>query len=297
MSGDRRNAARSFPQETSGVAPGGLESYRYQHPDPREVVRRPVSEPSPFVKIRGQWYRTGDDGQRNTLVPIDDPTVSPAERAAQRAAYEDAFYMAENPLAGVGYAIATAGGASPEGRRTAMLVGGAANAALYAAAPLGARRAPVRPAPQSRSVDVGTRPAIRYGPVGDTGQASGASASFTKSMVSTGGKARRSVTPPGWLGNGREHGQDRSHTIPKQLGGTGRTLQELVTLFQRPNRVLMQAFENQVARRVKAGEVVDYWTRPLYGSRTSAPSAVAMSANGSRGPIRPVIVFNRKGPR
>jgi hypothetical protein len=44
----------------------------------------------------------------------------------------------------------------------------------------------------------------------------------------------------------------------------------------------MSSFERQVANRVRAGEVVDYTAKPLYEDGILPPSAVLVTAIGSR---------------
>jgi hypothetical protein len=126
------------------------------------------------------------------------------------------------------------------------------------------------------------------------GQASGASATVTRSTLGTGQKANQGVDPPEWLGNGNLYRQDRGHPIARQLGGSARTNQEMVTLDQRINRAAMARFEREIARRARGGEVVEYWVNPLYGADRLAPTALALSAAGTRGEFSARVISNPK---
>ena len=92
------------------------------------------------------------------------------------------------------------------------------------------------------------------------------------------------------MGDGNLYKQDRSHLIGRQLGGTGKSPAEMVTLDRRANRSLMTKYENEVARRVRAGDVVEYWVTPLYDREGAAPSAIALSGYGSTGLIPGQII-------
>lgn len=49
-------------------------------------------------------------------------------------------------------------------------------------------------------------------------------------------------------------------------------------------------FENDLARRVRAGEVIDYSVTPLYGDGALPPAAVLLTASGTRAqPVARVI--------
>ena len=45
----------------------------------------------------------------------------------------------------------------------------------------------------------------------------------------------------------------------------------------------MSTFENRIARRARAGEVVEYAVKPLYADGVLPPSAVLLTAHGTRG--------------
>jgi hypothetical protein len=215
---------------------------------------------------------------------------------ARRAGLERVDYMARNPVAGAAYAVATLAGASPQARDRAMVAGGALNAVALSAAPLGARtrRPPVRyPSAQIAPPTLARAP-IRYGTSTSTGQATGANATVTKSMLRSGGRVRKGLTLPGLIDSGK---QDRSHLIAKLLGGAARSPQEVVPLDRRANRGSMRTFEESGGNRVRAGEILEYFVSPLYRSGNSAPSAVIMSAHGSRGGVTPRVIQNRIGAR
>jgi hypothetical protein len=110
-------------------------------------------------------------------------------------------------------------------------------------------------------------------------------------MLGTGTRATR--TPPGY---GPNAGLARGHLIARQLGGTGRDVRNLVTLYQRPaNTPAMLRFENQVRAAVRGGEKVRYTVTPIYRGAEAVPRAVTLSARGSRGFRLAVSVLNKAG--
>ena len=294
---ERQNGANSrVPARQNsgrGAAAAALRTYPLT-----EQLRLQRSTPSPFLKIGGQWYREVNNGRACVLVPISNPFVSPAQLADQQAAIREAHYIARAPLAGVGYGIATLLGVSPEARNRSMIAGGAVDTTLTAAAPFGARaRPPAQPPRIQPPTSSEPRDPIRYGPANANGQASGANATITSSMLGTGQRVNNSVDPAGWLGNGNLYMQDRAHLIARQLGGRARNTQEMVALDRRTNRSSMARFENEVARRARQGEVVEYWVSPLYGAGDAAPSAIALTASGSGGGITGRIIQNPRRDR
>lgn len=246
------------------------------------------------VRIGGQTFREIDNGQANVLVPVDDPNL-----ADQRQAIDRAFFMAGSPLAGAGYGLATLAGASPEIRDRALVAGAAADAVLLGASP---RVAPVRkPAPPQRAQPVSPplmRPNIRNRELNASGQATGINATVTTSMLGAGTKAYWRRKPPGWSGNGDASNEARAHLLPKQMGGSGKDMRNLVTLTHNgANTPQMQDFEQGVANRVRAGEVVEYSATPLYHPGILPPSHVLLTAHGSRGAPRARIIRNPAGVR
>jgi hypothetical protein len=59
----------------------------------------------------------------------------------------------------------------------------------------------------------------------------------------------------------------------------------------------MQTFENGVARRVRSGEVVEYSAKPLYSRGVLPPSAILLTAHGSRDAPSARIINNPAGRR
>lgn len=59
----------------------------------------------------------------------------------------------------------------------------------------------------------------------------------------------------------------------------------------------MRDFENGVARRVKAGEVVEYSATPLYSPGVLPPSSVLVTALGSRGAPSARLIHNPAAPQ
>jgi hypothetical protein len=238
------------------------------------------------------------NGRAVCLVPPNSPPVSTAERAERQMDAERVLFMAGNPLAAA-YGLAALANASPRGRDQALMVGGLVDAAMLGAAPRGA---PVlrRPTPPGRQPAPTNwdRPNVRYRELNANGQATGVTATVTPPMLGAGTKANRRLKPPGWQGNGTIYNEARGHLLANQLGGSGRDPVNLVTQTHRgSNTPQMSGFEERVARRVRAGEVVEYSALPLYNPGVLPPSAILLSASGSRGAPSARVVNNPAGRR
>lgn len=257
-----------------------------------EDFRKPLV---PTVTIGDRTYREIDNGRANVLVPFD--PLTPEERARRRQDVERIMYMAGNPLAGASYGIAAAAGASPQTQDAALRVGGAADALMLGAALRGLQTP--RRAPPYRTATAGPslgRDPTRYGRLNEKGQAPGATATITKSMLGTGTKPDRRLRPPGWSGNGKKFNEARGHVLGRQLGGDGGIPEGLVTLTQRgANSPQMRAFENRVAKRVRGGEVVEYSSTPLYGEEALPPAYMLVTAHGVKGGPAARLIRNPAG--
>ncbi|HJR25763.1 MAG TPA: DNA/RNA non-specific endonuclease, partial [Acidimicrobiales bacterium] len=88
---------------------------------------------------------------------------------------------------------------------------------------------------------------------------------------SPGTSAAGTIRPPGYVsGSSRQHA--RGHLVANTLGGSGRTMQNLVTLFQDRNRSDMyEGFERPVREKVASCEVVDYEVTPRYDDTGPLP--------------------------
>jgi hypothetical protein len=102
--GDRIEAAhrrerleRERDENTAASSPNSLGSVSFSPSARLAGIRSGSPRLSPTVTIGGQTYREVDNGRANVLVPVDDPLVSPAERAERRRAIEQAFFMAGQP--------------------------------------------------------------------------------------------------------------------------------------------------------------------------------------------------------
>jgi hypothetical protein len=115
----------------------------------------------------------------------------------------------------------------------------------------------------------------------------GFDATITKPMLGTGTKASRRLTPPGWQGHGGRYNEARAHLLAQSLGGAGGLeMRNLVTLTQNgANSPHMRDFEQGVARRARAGEVMEYAGRTFYEDGVLPPSAILLTAHGSRGGV------------
>ena len=264
--------------------------------DPLDVVRR-APRLNSIVSLDGQTYREVDNGRANALVPVDNSSFSPAERAEQRRAIGRASLIADHPLGSVANGLATLAGASPATRDRALVGGGLADAALFGVA---ARDAPARSVPPpfrgATAPRAVLRDEIRAGSVNANGQAMGVNATLTANMLGAGTKARG--TPPGWQGHGTRYNEARAHLLARRLGGSGTDARNIVTMtHQGANTPQMSSFEGKVARRIRAGEVVEYSVRPLHGPGVLPPSAVLLTAYGSCGAPAARIIQNPAGPR
>jgi hypothetical protein len=253
--------------------------------------------PNDTVTIGGKTYRVVDNGRANVLVPADDPQVSPAMREAQRQAVSRVMFMADHPLGGAAYGIASLANAPQGARDAALVAGGLADVALIGA---GARSAAaqVKPAPPRRQVvpPMFTRPSSRLSKLNAKGQATGMSATLTRSTIVGGTEANRTLKPPGWQGDGITYNESRGHLRANQLGGSGDDPRNIVTITQTPTNVSqMRKFENEMKRRVMSGEVIDYFVKPLYTEAALAPFAFLMTAFGSRSEPKGVVLENPAG--
>lgn len=250
---------------------------------------------SDTVIIGQQAYREVDNGRANVLVPVDDPL-----RAAQREGIVRALFMAEHPLGTVAYGAATIAGAPQRTRGAALFAGGLVDDVATGRA---SRSGPVRraiAAPRARVAQPTLeRDPIRLGELNAKGQATNLGATLTRPMLGTGSRTNPQIRPPGFISGEFPYFDARGHLLGRQLGGSGDDPRNLVTLSQRgANSPQMLAFENAVAARVRSGEVVEYAVKPLYREGAPPPSALLLTAHGSRGgPPTARLINNPAGRR
>jgi hypothetical protein len=249
-----------------------------------DLLDRLHQAPNQTVTVGDRRYSVVDTGRADALVPDDDSLAPPAELEERRRAIERVLFMADHPLGSVAYGLTALANGSPNARDRALMAGGLIDAAMMGAEPFGASvRGPVRSPPRQPALPSLPRQPIRLGELNENGQATGAGATVTEPMLGTGTKSDRRLRPPGWLGNGRTYNQARAHLLGRQLGGTGRDMRNLVTLPQnRSNWPDMGTFENALARKVRAGEVLEYMVNPLYSEGIQAPTGILQTAYGSR---------------
>jgi hypothetical protein len=248
--------------------------------DPK--LRFLFEDPRPEQSIGAPDDRTLDS---RDIVHPRYPQLSPDQLAALREALDRVAVMADGPLAGIGYGVASLMGASAQTRDRALAAGGAADALILGAAPFGASR-PGKISPQRTGSPVQQfdTPAIRYRELNAQGQARGVNSTLSRPLLGTGTKAYWRRTPPGWQGNGEKSNQARAHLQGRQLGGDGRDARNLVTMTHHgANTPQMRDFENAVARRVAAGEIVDYSATPIYGQGVGPPAGVLLTSHGPNG--------------
>lgn len=122
---------------------------------------------------------------------------------------------------------------------------------------------------------------ISYWPLDSLERATGAEALIKKKMINTGTKADPKIRPPGFISGLDPHGHSRGHLIGRQFGGSGDSMQNLVTLYQDPvNSPLMTKYENQIRDAVDKGETVRYRVVPIYNDKDLMPTEVHMEAQG-----------------
>lgn len=258
---------------------------------------------SDTIIINGQLYREYDNGQANVLMPVDDP-IKRAQLADNQRAIRQAFAIAENPLGGVAYGVATLAGASPRTRNHAFIAGATADAVMQGAAPFGASLRGRAPAPKPQVVSPPLqRPNIRYRDLNEHGQAQGMNATVTEAMLGTGTRANRKLAPTGHGGMGEYAPQGRpnrarAHLLAREMGGMGDRMVNIIALNQNPtNSSQMRIFENRVVRKVRNGEVVEYTVTPFYDDGFLPPRAVFLTEYGSGGGSSARIIDHPPGRR
>lgn len=250
------------------------------------------------VTIGRQTYREVDNGRANVVVPIGDPLRSPAEYAEQQQALRQAARFAQSPFGALAYNALALAGAPKRVRDAGLGVGEVVDAVAGGRA---VRTGPVRRQPLSPGGQVAAptlkRQPIRLRELNNDGQAQGAIATLTAPMLGTGTAASQSLRPPGFI-SGRDPLFDaRGHLLAKRLGGRGDDPRNLVTLTRHANSPQMSGFESAVAGRVRAGEVVEYSSTPLYRQGASAPTGILVTASGSRGAPAARFIPNPAGRR
>ena len=102
-------------------------------------------------------------------------------------------------------------------------------------------------------------------------------------MGTMGTPANRALIPPGYVFP-NDPPLARGHLLGKQLGGSGDTLANLVTLYQSMNQGPMLTVENSIRRAVEACEVVNFSSIPVYQGVGALPvKSISIIAIGSRG--------------
>lgn len=290
---------RERAEVVAANSPPSLNPEAFSHSPVLESLRRQAPRVSPTVTIGGRTYREVDNGRACGVVPADDPLVSPAEREERRHALERVSFMADHPLAGAAYGITALTNSSSRVRGEALIAGALADSTMLGAAPLGGWvSGAMRPSPRQPAWPTWRRPDIRYGELSGNGQATSVTATLTTPALGFGTKANRRLIPPGWQGNGNDHNEARGHLLGNQLGGSGDDLRNIVTLTHRgANTPQMLNFENDARRRVRAGEVIEYLAQPLYNEGTLPPSAILLTARGSRDAQSARLIQNPAGRR
>lgn len=268
--------------------------------DPRAALDFSRPKP-PTVTIGGKTYLVHDNGRANVLIPYTYATnpTGPAPQQQARDANRVGF-MAGHPLGAAAYGAASALNAPEWARDLSLAVGGTVDTLLFGAAPVAARGPMARPTPAAPRTYAPPlpQPARSYGALDAQGRPTRADSWVTKDTLGTGTRSSRSVTPPGWGGNGRRDNQARGHLDPRLHGGFGEYVPNIVTLTQNPtNHPLMSGVEARAARAAAKGEVIRYSAVPLYAPGGAAPSHIFIFAYGSRGYRDAAVIGNPAGRR
>ena len=122
---------------------------------------------------------------------------------------------------------------------------------------------------------------IDYGRFDNLKRATGVNAPITKSMLRTGTEAKKVKIPEF---QGGRYGHARGHLLAKVLGGNGKDLRNLVTLWQNPVNVpIMRDFKLEVRDIVDSGQNVYYESIPIYSGNNLVPIGIEIHATGSKG--------------
>lgn len=262
------------------------------------VVDQLNLEPSPgrTVSIKGRLYEQVDNGGANVLIPYGDYPVAAPLNVEAPAAVERVDLMLSSPIGGAAYGLSTLFGAPQNVRDAALMAGATADMALRFAPGAGVSRNPPVAMELEAGALVSQRPRIVNAGLNSKGQPGVGRATVVAKMLGTGTETNRRLKPAGWSGNGRIKNEARGHIIGSQLGGSGRVIENLMTLTQNPtNSSHMRLFENMVARLARNGDVVDYQVMPLYSDGYLPPSGVLMVAMGSKGSRAARVIQNPAG--
>ncbi|MEW5685942.1 MAG: DNA/RNA non-specific endonuclease [Pseudomonadota bacterium] len=250
------------------------------------------------VTIGGRTYREIDNGSANVLVPLGDAMLTDAELASRRRTIERAQAMTQSPIGTAASGLVGLLGGSQKAQDATFQLGALVDATGGAvrARPQTLRRP--SPPPMNAAAAPLRQDTVRVAQSNKRGQASGVSATLQAAALGTGTKPDRRIKPPGWQGNGTIFNEARGHLLGRNLGGSGRDSSNLVTLTQNgANTPKMRDFENGVARQLRAGEIVEYLAKPLYGPNAMAPAAVLLTALGSRSGMSARLVRNAAGAK
>jgi hypothetical protein len=295
--GDRYDQMIREQNAQPSTEANGLKASSKFTPSTRLEGVRQARPLSPTVTIGGQVYREIDNGSANVLVPVADPKVTDAELAARRQGVERIQAMTQSPIGTTMYGVVGLAGGSQKVQDAALQVGALIDTtgAGIRARPSTVSRPP--PPPKGGAATPNLRQSIRSGELNKSRQATGVSATLEAGMLGTGTKAYRGIKPPGWQGDGRNFNEARAHLLAKILGGSGRDERNIVTMTHHgANTPQMRNFELAVADRVRTGEIIEYMAKPLY-TGAMAPTAVLLTALGSRGGMSARLIRNPAGAR
>ncbi|TDC24476.1 hypothetical protein E1265_09555 [Streptomyces sp. 8K308] len=119
---------------------------------------------------------------------------------------------------------------------------------------------------------------VQYSPLGPGGRATGVRAFIQSDML--GGRTRPGVMPPGFAWR---QGNNRTHLLGAQLGGSNRMPENFVTFRRFANSPVMRHIENQVAAAAQHQDIT-YTVTPIYASNADVvPVGITIEAYGSNG--------------
>ncbi|MFJ1910297.1 polymorphic toxin-type HINT domain-containing protein, partial [Streptomyces sp. NPDC088156] len=118
---------------------------------------------------------------------------------------------------------------------------------------------------------------IDYGSIGADERRSGIVAEVTPQMIGSGTKATRGIRPPGFVSGA--NGDARGHLLPKALGGSGTTPENIVRTTGAIDNGDMRIFEEEIAEYVtNSRNTIMFSSTPHYRAGSNVPFAISMEA-------------------
>ena len=264
--------------------------------DRRQIEAQSAAQPdgNNVISVGGQQYLGIDNGRANVLTPYTFATalngVDPLQRQRDLNRLDA---LVNSPLGAGAYGAATLAGASPDARDRALAWGYAMDTALQGRldTAIGPEISPAGPeGPVSESP---LRWQNHYGTKDELDRATGVTAIVTPENRQGAKRTAPSLEPVGFdRARNQELKQQRGHLLARGLGGIHNDTRNFAMLDNSTNGKSMQVFESELIRRVKGGEVMNYWVKPLYQGGNLLPNRIMLTAIGSRGFQGGIILDN-----